>query len=355
MTNQPHQLQTIYEQPIIDFKQFDSELIQVHTEIGILKGACYGLPNPQLLLSPTVLREALASSEIENIVTTLADVLQAQLFSEAEQSTQDREVLRYNRALSEGLVMLKSIPIGSRLIRGIHDELIPDERGYRKTQNALVNDRTKEVIYLPPAAQEIPDLISDLEKFIHYEDEVDPLLRTIMAHYQFEAIHPFGDGNGRTGRIVMVLCLTHYSLLDLPVLFISGYINQHKDEYYAAIRGVTENKDWETFIRYMLKAFKEQASKSTDLLLKIKNLHENTRRNIRRELPKIYSRDLVDAIFSRPFITPTTYGELLGLTYQTGSSHLKALQAKGFMDSFKVGKYLLFANKPLLELLHETS
>lgn len=351
----PHQPHHIYQENIVDFAPYNADLIKVHTEIGILKGACFGLPNPQLLLSPTVLREALASSEIENIVTTLADVLQAQLFSEAEQTTEDREVLRYNAALSRGLEMLQSVPIGSRLIGGVHDGLIPDERGYRKTQNALINDRTKEVIYVPPAANEIPGLISDLEKFIHDDNDIDPILKTIIAHYQFEAIHPFGDGNGRTGRILMVLCLKHYELLDLPVLFISGYINQHKDEYYAAIRGVTENGDWDTFIRYMLEAFKQQAAKSTDLLLKIKSLHETTRRNIRSQLPKIYSRDLVDAIFSQPFITPTRYGERLGLTYQTGSSHLKSLEAKGFMTSFKYGKYLLFANTPLLALLHDTN
>lgn len=353
--DKPHSLAQISEHLPIDLAPYDKELIQAHTEMGVLKGACYGLPNPQLLLSPTVLREALASSEIENIVTTLADVLKAQLFSEAEQSAEDREVLRYNRALTTGLSMLETTPIGSRLIGNVHDVLIPDEKGYRKTQNALVNDRTKEVIYMPPAANAIPELITDLEKFIHNQKGIDPLLKTIIAHYQFEAIHPFSDGNGRTGRILMVLCLNNYELLDLPVLFISGYINKHKEEYYTAIRGVTELADWDTFIRYMLVAFTKQASESTKLLLKIKKLHEETRREIRTQLPKIYSRDLVDAIFSRPFITPTTYGELLSVTYQTGSSHLKALSANGLMDSFKLGKYLLFANKPLLALLHETN
>jgi len=230
--------------------------------------------------------------------------------------------------------------------------LIPDEKDYRKIQNALINGTTKEVVYMPPAANKIPGLITDLQKFVYEEDGIDPLLKTIVAHYQFEAIHPFGDGNGRTGRILMVLCLKNFELLELPVLFISGYINAHKDEYYAAIRGVTDNGDWDTFIHYMLKAFTEQAKDSTTLLLKIKDLHENVKREIRKELPKIYSRDLVDAIFSQPFITPKRYGELLGVTYQTGSSHLKSLEKKSFMESLKVGKYLLFANKPLLTLLH---
>lgn len=351
----PHNLRPVSEKVTFDLRQYDKELILARTEIGILKGACFGLPNPQLLLSPTVLREALASSEIENIVTTLADVLKAQLFTEAEQGAQEREVLRYNRALSRGLSMLETVPIGSRLIVDVHDSLIPDEKGYRKTQNALVKDRTREVIYMPPAANHIPSLITDLEKFIHDNEDIDPLLKTIMAHYQFEAILPFGDGNGRTGRILMVLCLKHFGLLDLPVLFISGYINSNKDEYYATIKNVTDTGDWDPFISYMLRAFKEQAVESTQLLLKIKDLHEKTKREIRASLPKIYSRDLVDAIFSQPFITPTRYGEVLGVTYQTGSSHLKDLEEKGFMDSFRVGRYLLFANKPLLQLLHSNN
>ncbi|MEO8104905.1 MAG: Fic family protein [Candidatus Saccharibacteria bacterium] len=349
----PYDLKPINKELKIDFSKFDKELILARTEIGILKGACYGLPNPQLLLSPTVMREALASSEIENIITTLADVLQAQLFSEAEQGSQDREVLRYSRALSIGLDLLAELPIGSRVIRDVHDVLIPDEKDYRKIQNALINGTTKEVVYMPPAANKIPGLITDLQKFVYEEDGIDPLLKTIVAHYQFEAIHPFGDGNGRTGRILMVLCLKNFELLELPVLFISGYINTHKDEYYSAIRGVTDNGDWDTFIHYMLKAFTEQAKDSTTLLLKIKDLHEKVKREIRKELPKIYSRDLVDAIFSQPFITPKRYGELLGVTYQTGSSHLKSLEKNGFMESLKVGKYLLFANKPLLSLLHD--
>lgn len=350
--NSPHQLKKLSALKEIDFDEFDKRLIDVHKQIGILKGACYGLPNPQLLLSPTVLREALASSEIENIITTLADVLQAQLFSEAEQQTADKEVLRYNHALSHGLKMLKEVPIGSRLIQEVHDLLIPDERGYRRTQNALINDKTRQVIYTPPAANLIPDLISDVEAFINDNPiGIDPILTTIITHYQFEAIHPFGDGNGRTGRILMVLCLTYFGLLDLPVLFISGYINNHKSEYYEAIRRVTEQEDWQGYINYMLNAFKEQAIESTDILLKIKDLHEEVKRKIRKGLPKIYSRDLVDAIFNQPFITPTRYGEMLKVTYQTGSGHLKSLEKIGIMQSVRVGKYLFFANVALLDLL----
>ena len=339
--------------PQIDYAKYDKPLIEAHRRIALLKGACYNLPNPQLLLTPTVLREALASSEIENIVTTLANVLQAELFIEAEQQPADKEVMRYNKALYTGLDLLKKLPLGNRIIVAVHDTLMPHEPGYRTDQNRLVNPVTNEVVYLPPGANEIPGLISDLELFIHNEDdEIDPLIKTFISHYQFEAIHPFGDGNGRTGRILMVLCLTQYNLLDLPVLFISGFINSHKPEYYSALRGVTEKKDWDTYINYMLTAFCEQAEKSTNTLLKIKDLHDTTRRKIRKELPKIYSRDLVDAIFNRPFFTPTVYASKMGITYQTASKHLKNLESIGIMSFHKIRRYNFFVNKALFDLLN---
>jgi len=338
--------------PQIDFAKYDKHLIEAHKRIALLKGACYNLPNPHLLLNPTVMREALASSEIENIITTLSNVLQAELLLEAEQQPADKEVMRYNKALYIGLELLKNIPLGNRIIVAVHDTLMPNEPGYRNDQNRLVNSDTNEVIYLPPTANDIPDLISDLELFLHNEtDEVDPLIKTFIAHYQFEAIHPFGDGNGRTGRILMVLCLKSYDLLDLPVLFISGYINTHKAEYYSALRGVTEKKDWDTYIAYMLAAFSEQAEKSTNTLLKIKELHDTTRRTIRNELPKIYSRDLVDAIFNKPFFTPSAYAAKMSVTYQTASKHLKSLERLGIMSSHKIGRYNFFVNKALFELL----
>lgn len=339
----------------IEETQLHNELISAHKEIAILKGACYGLPNPQLLLSPTVLREAIASSEIENIVTTLADILQAQLFPDSERTTNDKEVLRYNEALSLGIKMLEEgLTVGNKLFCNVHDTLIPDQTGYRKVQNALINQATHETVYIPPPTELVLDYIKDLENYISSDLAIDPLIKTAISHYQFEAIHPFSDGNGRTGRILIVLCMIHFDLLDLPILFTSAYINKTKSEYYQAIRNVTEKQDWIPFIAYMLRAFTNQAKESTKLLLAIKQLHEDTKRKIRQELPKIYSRDMIDAIFSSPFIIPTKYGKLLKVSYQTGSSHLKQLEKAGFMKSFKVGKYHLFSNKPLFELINNS-
>jgi Fic family protein len=351
-----NKLKTLSPLPAIDFNQFDKKIIAIREKIGVLKGACYGLPNPQLLLSPAVLRESLESSEIENIVTTLANVLQAQLFPEAEQSINDKEVLRYNAALHAGLKEMGKRYLGNNTIKTIHATLVPSEPDFRTTQNELRNAKTNEVVYTPPPANEIRNYLVDLEKFINdQKNGLDPIIKTVVTHYQFEAIHPFGDGNGRTGRILIVLCLIHFGLLDLPVLFMSEYINNHKKKYYDTIRKVTDAGDWVGYISYMLDAFLYQAEKSTQLLLEIKNLHDTTKRLVREKLPKIYSRDLIDAIFSQPFITPTRYSVIMKVSYQTGSKHLKQLEGIGVTKSIKLGKYLFFANVELMKQLNGNS
>lgn len=341
--------------PDIDYSKFTAKLIETRSNIGMLRGACYGLPNPELLLSPSIMREALASSEIENIVTTLADVLQAQLFSEPEQSASDKEVLRYNRALNAGLEDMNKRYLGVNTIRAIHKVLIPDEPDFRKTQNALINDRTGDVVYTPVAPQLVGSYLSDLEKYMNKKDGVDPIIKIILSHYQFEAIHPFGDGNGRTGRILMVLSLIHFNLLDWPVLFISEYINNHKKRYYNVFRGVDNDEKFDEFIDYMLDAFNEQTKKSTETLLSINNIYNEVRRAIRNDLPKIYSRDLVDVIFNQPLITATRYAEVMRVSYPTALAHLRQLEERGFMKSAEVGKYKVFTNIKLMNFLNGRS
>ena len=340
--------------PDINYEKYNQRLIRVREKIALLKGACFGLPNPGLLLSPAVLREALASSEIENIATTLANVLQAQLSPESAQRQPDKEVLRYNKALNQGVQLMETLPLGSRVITSIHDILIPNQLGFRKDQNLIINTQTKEVIYTPPSAETVPDLIADMENFIHRENPyIDPVIKTIITHYQFEAIHPFNDGNGRTGRILMILCLMNFDLLDLPVLFISGYINSNKYDYYSSLRNVTANQNWDTYLNYMLTAFETQAEQGTATLLKITELHEIIKRKIRSTLQKIYSRDLVDAIFNKPFITPTAYAEIIGVIPQTASTHLKNLERIGIMKSFRLGRHTYYVNTALFDLLDQ--
>lgn len=346
-------LKFLTELPEIDYQPINNLLIETRSNIGVLKGTCFGMPNPQLLLSPTLIREALESSEIENIITTLADVLQAQLFSEPERTAQDKEVLRYNYALQAGLDEMWHRYLGTNTIRTVHKILVPDEPNFRTTQNALVNSRTGAIVYTPVPSQEIGKYLSDLELFINDDNiKLDPLIKTILAHYQFESIHPFGDGNGRTGRILIMLCIVYYRLLDLPVIFISEYINHHKAEYYQAFRNVTDNGDYLSFIRYMLTAINNQSIKSTQTLYVIQQLYDETRHFVRKNLPKIYSRELIDIIFSQPLMTARRYEELSGASYPTALSHLRQLEEAGVLCSQEIGKYRIYTNIRLMRYLN---
>jgi Fic family protein len=308
-----------------------------------------------LLLSPAVIKESVASSNIENINTTMEEALQAQLFPEAERKKPDKEVLRYRDAILWGFENLKKIPISTRLILGIQKKLLPDQTpGYRKTQNKIANSATGEVLYTPPSANELPGLLGNWETFVNaHEDGIDPLVKCAIAHYQFEAIHPFGDGNGRTGRILMVLSLIQRKLLSLPILYVSGYINKNRNEYYRLLRGVSAEGKWHEWILFMLKGFHLQAKGTKDVLFKITEMLEEMKEHLRTKHRKIYSSDLAEALFAYPIITPVNLGKKLDVNYRTASRYLVELGKGKVLNESFVGKYHLYANRPLLKLLKQ--
>ena len=351
--NQPFDLSLL--PPDLNFKhdQFVDVMLKTRTELGELNGYSYSLPNPLLLLSPAVIKESVASSNIENINTTMEEALQAQLFPEAEQQKPDKEVLWYRDAMMWGFQNLKKIPISTRLILGIQKELLPDKSpGYRKTQNHIANSTTGAVIYTPPPANELPRLLNNWEQFVNKNDDgIDPLVKAAIAHYQFEAIHPFTDGNGRTGRILMVLQLIQDKLLSLPILYMSGYINKNRNEYYRLLQAVRTDLDWHSFVLYMLKGFHLQARETKTMLLKIMELLEKTRGHIKENHRKIYSAELVQSLFALPIITPVNLGKKLDVNYRTASRYLAELAKGKVLHESYVGKYHLYANKPLLKLL----
>jgi len=343
--------------PAFDFRheKFLDVMLKAHTELGELNGYSYSLPNPLLLLSPAVLRESVASSNIENINTTMEEALQAQLFPGSERKKPDKEVLRYRDAIMWGFENLKKIPISTRIILGIQKKLLPDQNpGYRRTQNQIVQSGTGVVVYTPPPANELPRLLNNWEQFVNAgEDGIDPLVKTAIAHCQFEAIHPFGDGNGRTGRILMVLQLIQQKLLSHPILFVSGYINKNKSEYYRLLQEVRTEDGWHNFTCYMLKGFHQQARETKDSLIQIMDLLERTRQHIREKHRKIYTADLAEAIFALPIITPVNLGKKLDVNYRTASRYLAALAAGKVLHESYVGKYHLYANKALLKILKQ--
>ena len=183
------------------------------------------------------------------------------------------------------------------------------------------------------------------------EQPIDPLIRAIIAHYQFEAIHPFGDGNGRTGRILMVLQLIQDELLTMPVLYISGYINRHRSDYYRLLLEVTSGDQWQEYIRFMLQGFFEQAKQTRLTLSEITQLFHGLKAQVRTEHAKIYSAELIDALFTFPVITPTKLALVLGKHYTTTSKYLIQLAKAGILFETTIGKYHLFVNQPLMEIL----
>jgi Fic family protein len=349
----PHNLALL--PPKTDFKSqvFTDLITKARVELAELKGFSYLMPNPMLLLSPAIIKESVASSEIENINTTVIKVLQYQLFPEAEQTEPDKEVLRYKNAVISGFRCLKKYAVSTRLILDVQNKLMPTAyEGYRKQQNQIINNSTKEALYTPPLPSQIPNLMSNWEKFVNQpSSEIDPLIRSAIAHYQFEAIHPFGDGNGRTGRILIVLQLVNEKVLSLPILYISGYINSNRSEYYKLLGEVTSEGNWNDYILFMLKGFYHQAMETKTILFKIMGLFSEFKDALKEKHKKIYSADFVEVLFLFPIIIPARLASELNIHRDTASKYLLQLVKAGFLKEKKYGKYHLFINERLMKIL----
>ena len=331
---------------------FGRLVAKARTELGELKGYSAALPNPMLLLSPAILRESIASSDIENVNTTVEQALQQQLFPEAEQRPADKEVLRYGQAMRWGFEQLSAITLSSRLIIGIQRQLLPGGyAGYRQTPNQIVNSVTKQPVYTPPPAADISRLLGNWENFVHNLDErIDPLVACAIMHYQFEAIHPFGDGNGRTGRILMVLFLVHHQLLSLPTLYLSGYINRHRPTYYRLLERVSAAGEWEPFIVFMLEGFYTQAQETKTTLVESMALLTRFKETVRQSARKI-PQEVVEMIFSQPIVTPTQVSRTLAVHYSTATKYLSQLTELGLLQASLLGKYHLYSNRQLVDVL----
>lgn len=329
-------------------------VIGAKTQLAELKGYSMSLPNPLLLLSPAILKESVASSEIENIHTTILNVLENQLFTEGERREPDKEVLRYREAIMWGFANLKKVKLSTRLILGIQDKLLPSQpKGYRKQQNAIEDKKNNIILYTPPIQSQIPKYMNNLENFLNEPPRgMDPLIACALEHYQFEAIHPFGDGNGRTGRIMMVLHLVNTGVLNLPILYISGYINENKTEYYQRLLEVTTKGKWIEYLEFMLKGYEIQAAATKDIIFKIMNLFWKLKREIKTKDKTVYSADFVEAIFTFPVISPVKLARELGVHYTTASRYLRRMKKIGIMTDKKIGKYHFYLNRKLIELIH---
>jgi Fic family protein len=339
----------------VETKAILKKTIAARSALAELKGLGETLPNQAVLVDSLILQEAKASSEIENIITTSDALFQAFTAKTKQIDPATKEVLRYREALWKGYTKLKSRPV---LTTNLFIELVQTIKEHsggirRMPGTAVANAATGAVIYTPPEGEAvIRGKLKNLGDFIHAEDDMDPLIKLALIHYQFEAIHPFADGNGRTGRIINILFLVLNGLLDLPVLYLSKSIIEHKNDYYRLLRQVTEKGLWEPWILFMLKAVEETAVFTRERTVAIRGLMTETMEKAREKLPtRVYSKELIETIFRQPY----TKGQFLvdaGIAQRkTAAEYLKALEKIGIMKSMKIGKETLYLNTGLYDLL----
>jgi len=323
--------------------------IGARAALAELKAAGELLPDQGLLINLLPMLEAKDSSRIENIVTTSDQLFQyADRAEYADPAT--KEALRYRTALYQGINQLSQYPLCANSAIKICTTLRAVETDVRKTPGTVLRDQNMKVVYTPPEGEEvIRDLLSNWEKFLHERDELDPLVKMAISHYQFESIHPFPDGNGRTGRILNILFLIEAGLLSLPILYLSRFILAQRSDYYSLLRGVTERGEWEKWILFMLEAVENTAVWTRKKIAIIRALVENTAVVIREKLPKIYSWELVQVLFAQPYCRIENLVEAGIAKRQTASVYLKQLVAMGILEEVNAGREKLYINTRLLQ------
>lgn len=330
------------------------QLVKSSVALAELKGITHILPNPEILLNAVILKEARASSEIENVITTQDKLYQALSAKGIQVDTATKEVLRYREAMLYGVNFIKKKSfLTTNAIIEIQKILEENNAGIRKLPGtALRNASTGKVIYTPPDNSDaINRLLRNFEKFINEEDEIPPLIKMAIQHYQFESIHPFYDGNGRTGRIINILYLIMSGLLESPVLFLSGYIIDNKSDYYKLLQEVRTKNNWEAWILYILKGIESTANETIVQVTAINKLFDQTLENVKKRIPKIYSKELIELLFEQPYCKSEYLENCLSISRITASKYLKELEKIEVLKSKKVWKETLYINTKLFELL----
>lgn len=340
----------------LESKRVLKKLAKAHQALAELKGITGIIPNQNILINTLSLQEAKDSSAIENIITTHDELYKSDEFTKQYPTLASKEVYNYVAALRYGYEEVKKtgLLINNHILN-IQALLEENTAGFRKVPGTVLkNEGTGEIVYTPP--QEIEQILSymnNLESFINNDSlsDLDPLTKMAIIHHQFESIHPFYDGNGRTGRIINILYLVKCGLLNSPVLYLSRYINHNKNEYYQLLQRVRLESRWEDWVFYMLDGIEKTACQTTHLIFEIKKLMQHHKHKIRSELPKIYSQDLLNEIFSHPYTKTGFLERELGKTRLTAKRYLDELTRIGLMDKMKVGREIYYINTQLVELL----
>ncbi len=337
----------------IETKKILKKTSSANKKLGELKGLISTIPNSLIIINTLSLREAKDSSEIENIVTTNDELFKADIDIAVENNS-TKEVKNYNLALKEGHKLVKDRGIlTTNMIVEIQGILEKNKIGIRTQMGTVLKNSKGETIYTPPQNHsEILDLMSNLENYINTdEDDIDFLIKLAVIHYQFESIHPFYDGNGRTGRILNILYLILKDLLDIPVLYLSSYIIKNKSEYYKLLQDVRDKNDWESWILYILEGIEETAIDTIKMIKGISNKMKEVKNKILDDAPKIYSKDLLEVIFKHPYTKLEFLINELNVSRQTASKYLNTLTEIGVLDKIKIQNTNYYINIKLLEIL----
>jgi Fic family protein len=344
----------------LETKAILKQCIPARAALAELKQAAERIPNQGMLINTVPLLEAQASSEIENIVTTSDRLFQYRQGSEdADPAT--KEALRYSQAVLDGFGALTRHPLSTRTAERVCSLIKGVEMRVRRAGGTALALASGEIIYTPPVGEDLlRRLLANWEKSLHASpehdaQELDPLIRMAVGHYQFEAIHPFTDGNGRTGRVLNGLFLISENLLTLPILYLSRYFFQHRLDYYRLLLDVTRKQDWEAWVLYILKGVEETALWTTAKIEAIRLLSAHTAEHVRERLPKIHSQELIDLIFELPYCRIPNLVEAKIAARQAASRYLKQLAEIGVLEEQAVGREKLFLHPKYLRLLTQES
>lgn len=321
-----------------------------------LKGIAKTIPNQAMLINAIVLQESKDSSEIENIITSQDELYKALTVNKSYISPETKEVVNYRKALFHGFDLAKSQGfLRVNDIAGIQQKLVDNTAGIRSTPGTVLkNDATGEIVYTPPQDKaEILDLLTNFINHFNEQDDLSPLINLAILHYQFESIHPFYDGNGRTGRILNILYLILNELIDVPILYLSSYIIANKPEYYRLLNQTNRTGKWEEWIMFMLKAVESTSKDTISRITNIKDLLDSTIIKVQEKAPKVYRKELVELLFEQPYSKIEFVVNKLSVERKAASRYLKELENIGIVESQKAGRETLYINRELIEILKQ--
>ncbi len=337
----------------VESKRVLKLVAEARAALAGLDQAAQRIPNPTVLLNAIPLLEAQASSEIENIVTTADELFAAENFGADSARPEAKEALRYRQALFEGVESVRRRPLSTQTLIDVCSTIHGRDMRVRDLPGTFVgNPVTKAAIYTPPEGQALlHERLGEMTRFLHTAQSFDPLVAMALTHYQFEAIHPFADGNGRTGRIANILVLVERGLLREPVLYMSRFIIQNKAEYYRLLLAVTAEQAWEDWTSFMLDAVRETALSTIEKIDDIQTVHREMQGELRSILPSRANADLLDVLFEQPYCRISTVMDRCGVSRPTATKWLRLLSDANILLALRVGKHMLFVNHRFFDLL----